>query len=239
MNYAKRVAQNVLPLSTARDLKTAIREWHFTGRTVDHEIAEEQCQMCEQENVRYHFEILNEKTARRLMVGSKCILRFDVPVIESGRELGQNEKKKHLNMHMSRMRSESCMRALNRLVESENNEILSGALEYFKKHEKLSPKFAYVVFWRLNKNKIDHDPSFFPVSLKREQHQTDFRNMPTDRVHLIWPALSVAQRRMAIDFGHTEPKKMERSDSDPLAAIKQRLADSRRRKAESENGGIE
>jgi hypothetical protein len=78
-------------------------------------------------------------------------------------------------------------------------------LEYYKRHGTLTPKYANVVFWRLKTNGIDHQPSFFKVELKRQQHIDDLQSMPTGRVHRFWAALSPAQRKKAIALGHTPP----------------------------------
>lgn len=79
-SFPRRVAENILPLSVAGTLPAAFREWHFTGQTVDHEIPEETCRLCDKERLRYHFEIRNDQTGYRLDVGSECILKFQVAI---------------------------------------------------------------------------------------------------------------------------------------------------------------
>ena len=223
MSFPHRVAENILPRSKAQNLPAAFREWHFTGYTCDHGEAEEICQMCEKEQLRYHFEIKNRLTDHALMVGSTCILRFDVPVFDGDRELTKKEATKHLNDHMRRMRFESCMRALEALAKAEGNPILPNALRWFRQHGSLTPNFAFVVFWRLQQNKIDHDPTFFTVSLRRHQHQDDLRRMPSDRVHRFWKALTPSQRRMDIEFGHAEPISASAGDDVSISEIKRRV----------------
>lgn len=228
MSYPARVAANILPLSRAQSLPAAFTEWHFTGYTCDHGEAEETCHMCEQEHLRYHFEIENRVTGSKLMVGSKCILRFDLEVVAQGRRLNPDEAKKHLNDHMRRMRFESCLSALREVAAADDRDYLRGALTYFQKHGKLSPRLAAIVFGSLQRNRIDHDPSFFGVSLKRHQHQDDLRSMPTDRVHLFWKALTPAQREMAMDLGHTEPTKRDAATDAALEDLKRRVEAARK-----------
>ncbi len=55
--YPQRVRDNILPLSVGSTLPEAFEEWSFTENTVDHEEPVETCQLCEQEQLRYHFEI--------------------------------------------------------------------------------------------------------------------------------------------------------------------------------------
>lgn len=203
--YPQRVRDNILPLSIAGTLPEAFKEWHFTEITIDHEKAEEECKLCNQEQIRYHFEIKNKFTQKTLWVGSQCILKFQVSVYENGVLLDSKESKKKLNKLTQKMRLESCFKALTRLAKKENNPILSNALEYYTKNKYLTPKFAFVVLWKLDEFNIDHSPSFFKINLRRDNFKYDLQTMALHRVHRIWPALSSSQRQMAIRLGHSAP----------------------------------
>ena len=205
--FTARVRESILPLSVATTLPAAFREWRFTERTEDHGAPIETCELCGQEKLRYHFEIGNARTDATLWVGSHCILKFDVAVLREGRQLSPQEAKRRLAELTNEMQLKSCIRSLEALAAAENNAILIGALDYYKRNAKLTPKFANVVFWRLRTNNIDHQPSFFKVELKRQQHIDDLRVMPTARVHRFWAALSPAQRKQAIALGHKPPVK--------------------------------
>lgn len=100
---------------------------------------------------------------------------------------------------------DACIRALERVAAAENNDILKNALGYFRMHKTLTPKYAFVVLWRLKNHQIDHSPSFFKISLKTDKHKVDLASMEKQRVHLIWAALSSSQRETAIRLGHTPP----------------------------------
>jgi hypothetical protein len=204
--YLERVANNILPLSLSGELVDAFREWYFTDNTHDHEKPVENCELCNQEQLRYHFEIHNRLTHKKLWVGSSCILKFDVAVLENGVVLDKRNTELKLNSLMNKMRLESCINALMKLAASESNNILNNALAYYLKNKYLTPKFAFVVFWKLKENQIDHHPSFFKIGLRRAKYKNDLKNMPLERVHLIWAGLTSSQRKIAIDFGHTEPK---------------------------------
>lgn len=203
--YPQRVRDNILPLSVADTLPKAFEEWSFTEHTEDHGAPVETCQLCEQEDLRYHFEIKNSLTQHRLLVGSQCILKFGVSVFESGRKLTESDAKKKLDRLVQQMRLESCMRALEQLAKSEVNGILNNALAYYRKNKYLTPKFAFVVLWRLKVNRIDHSPTFFKVNLQRDKFKLDLAEMQLSHVHTIWPALTSAQRDIAKRFGHTPP----------------------------------
>ncbi|MEQ8184331.1 hypothetical protein [Marinobacter salarius] len=175
--YPQRVADNILPLSLTGTLPEAFKEWYFTENMEDHEIAEEDCELCDQEQLRYHFEIKNRHTNHRLWVGSSCILKFQVQVFDNGALLDAKGSAKKLETLKRKMRLESCIKALRKLAASEDNDILSSALDFYLKNKYLTPKFAFVVFWRLNSNKIDYSPSFFKVSLKKDKYKRDLAQM--------------------------------------------------------------
>lgn len=204
--YPQRVRDNILPLSVGRTLPEAFEEWSFTERTVDHEQPVESCELCDQEELRYHFEIQNALTHRCLWVGSQCILKFNLSVFEQGRKLSAADSKKKLDRLMQQMRLESCIKSLQKLADSENNAILENALAYYQKNKYLTPKYAFVVLWRLQAQRIDHSPSFFKVNLKKDKFKDDLRSMQLSHVHVIWPALSSSQKTMALGMGHTAPQ---------------------------------
>lgn len=204
--YPQRVADNILPFSLSGTLPDAFKEWYFTENIKDHGKPIEDCELCDQEQLRYHFEIKNRNTNRELWVGSSCILKFQVQVFDNGFLLNAVQAKKKLNDLTQKMRLNSCIKALRELATLENNKILKNSLEFYLKNKYLTPKFAFVVFWRLNTNKIDHSPSFFKVSLKKDKFKKDLADMPLDRVHTIWSALTSSQRKLAISYGHSAPK---------------------------------
>lgn len=203
--YPQRVADNILPLSQAGTLPEAFKEWYFNGKTEDHEQAIEECELCNQEQLRYHFKIVNRYTNEDLWIGSQCILKFKVAVYEDDQLLGEKETKKKLGALIKQMRVESCVSALQRLVQKENTDMLSNALNFYQKNKNLTPNYARVIFWRLKKYNIDHNPSFFKISLRKDKYRKDLRDMEISHVHLIWPALTGSQRKLATDMGHSAP----------------------------------
>lgn len=204
-NYTHRVRESVLPFSIRDTLPDAFNEWSFTNQTHDHEAPIETCQLCGQQDLRYHFEIANQYTHARLWVGSHCILQFDVAVLEFGRRLPPSEAKRHLTKLTQQMQLNSCLRALETLAATEDSPILSGALDYYRRKKKLTPKYAAVVFWKLQDFGIDHHPSFFKVEMRRDKHVHDLQQLPTPCVHRFWKALTSSQRKKAQALGHRPP----------------------------------
>lgn len=139
------------------------------------------------------------------MVGSHCILKFDVPVYDFGKLLNTSEARQKLNRLKEKMHSEACIKALEGVVKREDNQILRGALGYYQKHGYLTPKYAFVVLWRLTANNINYNPSFFKIRLNTFSFKNDFMNMTQHKVNTIWPALSDSQRKLAVKLGHDKP----------------------------------
>lgn len=209
-HYSQRVRECILPLSVGDALPQAFKEWSVTDRVVDHGSPCETCELCAQESLRYQFEIRNRLNGRTLWVGSQCILKFGVSVYENGRALSTEHARMKLNRLMEQMRLDCCIRALENLAVAEKNAILSNALAYFKAHQYLSPKQAFVVLWRLQRNQIDHNPRFFKVDLRHDRFRAQLREMDESRVHVLWPALSASQREIAQRYGHKPPTPRER-----------------------------
>jgi len=205
-NYPQRVRQNILPLSIADKLPDAFKEWFFTEKTHDNETPDEECELCDKEEIRYQFQICNKHTGKELWVGSKCILKFGLSVFDDGKLLNPKEAKKKLNDLTKKMQLDSCIKALEALAKREANDILDNALAFYKTNKYLTPKFAFVVFWRLQKNKIEHHPSFFKISLVKVKYKNDLKNMETSKVHMFWKALTSSQRKQAQALGHAPPR---------------------------------
>jgi hypothetical protein len=205
MYYSARVRQNILPRSVGDTLPEAFEEWSFIDHTIDHETPDETCQLCDKEGLRYHFEIQNVLTGESLMVGSHCILQFGLSVFDEGRRLNSNEAKKKLDRLTTKMRLDSTIRSLERLADKENDSRLSGALAYLKVNKKLTPKYAAMVLWRLQERHIDHCPSFFKVSLRRDDHKEALRSMKPRMLAYLWPSLTSPQRKLAQSLGRVPP----------------------------------
>ena len=47
----------------------------------DVEIADEICHLCDHSNIRYQFEIVNKQNGNLLLIGSECIKKFNIEVV--------------------------------------------------------------------------------------------------------------------------------------------------------------
>ena len=205
--YPQRVKERIIPLSVSSDIRQAINEWRFTDRVHDNGYAEEVCEFCGQESIRYQYEIENTNNLNRIWVGSSCILKFDVPVIFNGRRLDPTAAKTRLDNLAYEMRRQACITALEQLAASEASPALGSALKQYKQRRTLTPKQIALILWRLQHNKIDHHSSFFTVDLTKQRYKDDLKAMATWKVHQIWPALTSSQRKIAERLGHPPPSR--------------------------------
>ncbi|HEX2963531.1 MAG TPA: hypothetical protein VHO43_17175 [Ignavibacteriales bacterium] len=194
--YTQNVRDNILPLSNAQTLPAAFKEWQFTGNTIDHEKPIEQCQLCNQEDLRYHFEIQNFYTHAKLMVGSQCILKFQIAVYDKGILLDKSDARKKLNKLTKEMHFRYCIKALLSLAQKEDDDRLFNALIFYERNRFLTPKYANLVLWKLNLNKIDHNPAFFKINLAKPKYKEAISAMESFKIKRIWPALTSSQRKL-------------------------------------------
>jgi len=74
MNSFEQVRKTLLSLSgEKRNYERALTEWEYKGNLYDNGEGIAVCQLCGQRDIRYEFEISNQKTRKELLVGSECI----------------------------------------------------------------------------------------------------------------------------------------------------------------------
>jgi hypothetical protein len=203
--YPQKVREAILPLSSANTLPEAFGEWTVTGHIIDREETAVSCPLCVREESRYLFEVKNALTEKTFWADSRCIVKYGIPVFGEGVLLTKARAKKNLRTREQEKRVESCLRALEKVAREEDNGVLRDAVEYFRMNRFLTPRFAFVVFWKLKAHGIEYSPSFFRVSLHKARYKRDLSEMETSRVHFFWEALTTGQKRQALGMGHTSP----------------------------------
>jgi hypothetical protein len=132
--------ENLLQFSVEKsDHTVAAKEWYFSGNVIDHCVANQICQLCEGENLRYHFEIKNKSKEISLLVGSSCIKKFDISVFDSdGNELFGVQKDSFLKKKIQEKKHELLLEQLRSLWSKsspdEKNEIEFYVSNYKRKN---------------------------------------------------------------------------------------------------------
>lgn len=198
--WAERAAAAILPLSRASTLAAALAEWAYTGRFFDLEATEGTCELCGQEDLRYHFEIENGVTAAALMVGSECIKRFDIGGIdERGHRIDAADTGKLVDRHRRGLvedaRKRRVMTALLKLEQKAPDFEARSFLAFVDDKGAFTPKQVAMLFWRLGSAGIEYRPTDWKVRLRRESDYGQMRTMKAAAFKRVMAAVTPAQRR--------------------------------------------
>lgn len=109
MDWLTRIKNNIFPLSYERkDIRKALKEWEYYGEMYDTEDTSEDCQLCDHPNIRYQFEITNIINGNILLIGSECILRFGIGVVDDeGKILNSEDAKRKVRSDRKRLVEEA------------------------------------------------------------------------------------------------------------------------------------
>jgi hypothetical protein len=197
--WEERAAASLLPLSRSSTFWVALREWRYTGWFFDVESTDGTCELCGQQDLRYHFEIANRDTGARLLVGSECIKRFDLTGLdEEGREIGAADTARLVDRHRRGLvedaRRRRVMTALLRLGRAAPDFDADSFLDYVDDRGAFTPKQLAMIFWRLQSSAIPYRPADFRLTIRRDREKAQLRRMSEAAYRRIQPAMTKAQR---------------------------------------------
>jgi hypothetical protein len=197
--WLKNAIKNLLPLSLEKDdFNKALKEWSFTGETVDFELAEEMCELCEMEGLRYHYQISN-KLNNTLWVGSKCIERFDILVLdEEGEEVSKAEKEsylknqlrdKHVHEVLVSLSQRPSEQTINRFKKSYLDQYCFAQFNKSKIHARV---LSYL-FMRFEEENIYFNKHFFQIDIRSKINKEKFLSLDKKQFDRIKGALTKSQ----------------------------------------------
>lgn len=204
MNWIERVKENVLPVSNEKyNIRKALDEWVYEGNMYDVEVADEICELCDHPNIRYQFEIVNQLNNNALLIGSECIIRFKISVIDkSGKKLSFDEAKKKVTKDKSRLVTEakekSVLNTLVVLAGIDHNFNILNFIEYFKERKAFTPNQLALLIWRLERANIDFKKSHFKLTIKRNREKEQLLQFEDWKLNRIWSCLSNSQKEFVI-----------------------------------------
>jgi hypothetical protein len=182
------------------DHSIAAKEWVFSGEVIDHLVSNQFCQLCEGENLRYHFEIKNKsRNNKLLLVGSSCIKKFDIAVFdEKGKEIFGSQKSSFLQKKIDQKKQELMMEQIRSLLKVANHGERDTIEYYVYEHKNkngFSPNDLYDLFSLMEKYKNEFTKVLFKVSLRSQFELNRLINMPELKREIILPCLTVAQKK--------------------------------------------
>jgi hypothetical protein len=71
-------------------------DWSFTEAVQDRGSARGRCALCDRRNLRFMFQVRNRHSGDQMWVGSSCILKFGLTVLQNGAALPPKEAKAKL-----------------------------------------------------------------------------------------------------------------------------------------------
>jgi len=211
MQWLENAKSNLLPLSKEkRRLKYALKEWDYRGKWEDYESCDAVCQLCEQEELRYHFEITNKYTRKRLLVGSKCITRFGgvnvydehgtliTDVTEATKKV-QRDVQKIVNAAKDR----SVMDSLQNLAKKDRHpEIdIDDLIAYYRERGAFTPNQLALLIWRFEVTKVPYNKAYFKMVTRRKREKWQLLKMPDWKLQKIAPCLTPSQKEFLAEHG--------------------------------------
>lgn len=209
MNKLSEIAKkNILSLSKNKNnYILALKEWTFSGNIHDHKIAKETCELCKQENLRYHFEIYNE-LGNKLLVGSSCIDKFDITVFnKEGIEITKN-KKSYLTKALNEKQINDIFYLLEasktteKLWDIPKKNLDKYCIDYFNKNKTFNAKIINYLFLRFEEEKIQFNPKLFKINIRSFDNLEIFLKLNTTRFERIKNCLEKNQIEIYLNNKH-------------------------------------
>ncbi|EIZ1550928.1 TPA: hypothetical protein GRR64_19235 [Vibrio parahaemolyticus] len=193
--------KNLLNLSVSNEFYEACGEWEFTGEVFDYEEPREICELCEKDELRYHFKIKNDITENSLLVGSKCILKFsDIRITNDVGELetSYSERERRLRAALERHRIENFLvklRKIYRMLRNDYDKVVMARVGMsIKLKEKLPPSDALWLVNAMENYNFSFEDAPVSICLATNEHKAQLSRMPKRHLNSIWCILSTQQQ---------------------------------------------
>ncbi|WP_380871572.1 hypothetical protein [Sphingomonas sp. DBB INV C78] len=181
-------------------MAAALREWSYTGRFFDLEATDGTCELCGQQDLRYHFEIHNLLAQSSLLVGSECIKRFEIIGIdEHGCWIDADATGKLVDRHRRGLvedaRKQRVMTALLKLGRKVQDFDARDFIDFVDDKGAFTPNQVAMIFWRLGSAGIDYRPTDWKVRMRRDSDLAQLRTMTRAAFMRVMAALTASQKR--------------------------------------------
>ncbi len=209
-HWMKTAKENLLRSSINKEnFSEAKKEWQVTSRIFDNfgddaDFSETApcCELCEHENLRWQFEIINTKNSLLLLVGSTCIKQFDIPIInEDLSTLTGEERDRTLQKRIDDQKKEKnhneILEKLRKLwkKDKQNREKIEFIAKHWKKENKFDPIDAYFIRSRLINLEIPLGNCRMEVNLRSLKNKLQIVSMPDKQIDLLTEILTSAQKK--------------------------------------------
>jgi len=168
-NYTDKCKKNLLKYSMEKEnYEIAVNEWYFNNEVIDNNeftdinISRPSCELCEHEDLRWQFVIFNVNNNNQLKVGSSCIKKFNIALLEKdGRKIYGKDRNSKINklIDLARISSSNkiTFQVLNELCrinkDLEQNNMFIECWTQLKVNGTIEPKLAlflinnFIIMW--------------------------------------------------------------------------------------------
>ena len=192
--------KNLIPLSKANEFKEALKEWEFSGNVIDHEYSTETCELCEHEDLRYHYEIKNPLKQNDLWVGSSCILRFQEIIVydDKGIQLtDESQRRRELEKVLKEKQLDLALQPLRILWKKDEKyrKHIEKNVSHLKEKGAFLPKGLAILCARMMNYDIEYKTSMFPVYLRTKESKEQLVELEDKLLEHVIKCMSPQQRK--------------------------------------------
>lgn len=198
-SWLRRATENLFKKSEEKDdFQKARNEWLYNGLE-DNEYCEAECELCNHEEIRYEYTIINSLNKNVMIVGSECIKKFtddfktDFYDIE-GNLINEKRLSKDKNEYFKKILNE----ALDERLANSNNSFYKSIAEQIKKDGKLTPnqlKHLYNFYPTLSDMGKRAFNSIVKVSLRRHREQEQISTLSQIDLEFVAQFMTPEQRK--------------------------------------------
>lgn len=175
------------------------RDWSFTWALADDVTFGATCGFCGQSQQRITYEI--RRDADCLWICRRCAGRYDLGGAVDGVALSRQAIAARVHGLTARLKQRTCHDVVRQCLAHAEDPTLVELAVYFERNLQLSPAHAARLFSLMVALPEPVDTRIFEVQTRSEAHRREFGALDNTARSLVWPALTVQQRRRLASLG--------------------------------------
>jgi len=208
--WINEVKQTLLPKSQEQhDLEKAMKEWYW-DKTVFDVVPDDfdrngnspeayfvSCELCHHYPLRYIYRIENRKTHESLWIGSECYKKFDDEFFKTGYSTEEHSKnvQKLIRERHKNLEKQNVHYCLDQLLRIKDQKFVTSLKDYYDEHGAFTPNQLKMIISILASLKIDHNPKFFKIKIRRQREKDQLLHLDETIVkNTLWIYLSEHQK---------------------------------------------
>lgn len=198
-SWLKRAMENLFKKSEEKEnFQKARQEWLYNGLE-DNQYCEADCELCNYEEIRYEYTIVNSLNNNLMVVGSECIKKFtDDFKTDFYDTEGNLVNEKRLTKDKKEYFKKVLNEALDKRLVNSNSTFLKSIAEQIKKDGKLTPnqlKSLHNFYPRLDEMGKRAFKSVVTVSLRKEREQEQIAKLSQIDLEFVAQFMTPQQRK--------------------------------------------